>query len=1419
MTNGGFESPLYDRAPFYGYAPANADWAWSGMAGVQRNGSGLGAAGAPAGAQTAFLQGSSTAGNQGALAQNVTLAAGTYKVTFAASQRATGAGVPIQIEMDGTALGAPIVPAGTSFANYASAPFKVNADGSTYRLRFSTDSTSGVAMSLIDAIAIEAVPYVSGGGFETPVTDRSPFYGYTPASSGWTWDGMAGIQRNGSLGANAPEGVQTAFLQGGSNPGVFSQFLFFPAGSYQIKFKAAQRGTGNGVPIQVSVDNNSSFSGPVSPSSTAFATYATSGFGVTAGNHLLKFSTPSTSGVSMSLIDDITVEPVGAAPVVLPTPWAPAAPTGLAASFEGDQVTLTWNAVGNHPTYGTPLYKVKRGTAPGGPYATLAPAPAVTTLTDRVAIGPTYYYRVYAYNAANSGADSSEVSVTPLAAPATPTLSGAVTADGKVSLSWNGDANATRYTLDRYDGNSQLQQFVNLTGQSFVDNTVTLGQTYRYRLTGFNQSVSGPVSNEVIVRALVPPAKPTLSGTATPDGKVSLSWNGDANATRYTLDRYDSNSQLRQFINLTGQAFVDNTVTPGQTYRYFLTGFNQDATSPVSNEVVVTLLVPPAKPTLYGTATTDGKVRLDWNGDANATRYTLDRYDSNSQLQQFVNLTGQSYEDRSVSLGQTYRYFLTGFNQSVSGSTSNDVVVTAKALVPPAKPTLQATVTADGNVRLDWNGDANATRYTLDRYDSNSQLQQFVNLTGQSFVDNTVTLGQTYRYRLTGFNYSVMGPVSNEVVVTVVVPAPTPVPTAVPTPTPTVVPTPTPTVVPTPVPTVAPTPVPTAVPTPTPTAVPTPVPTAVPTPVPTAVPTPRPTSVAPSHGVDLSIEALTNPAQGEIGVDFYFPDEQQADFSIASRPGAATFRVTLRNTGNATDNFRLSGRGDAPGWKVSYFDSGMPTGGADISAQVKSNTYPVSGLGSLNSRSFRVVMTLDATVPISNGTNNGAYPVPISAYAEDASFVRDQVTAKSIVESAPPPSPVPDYKVDAAVRVASQIAYVGEKAYSPTVQAVSGVASSSTAAVYNLKVTNRGTTADNFQVKLPVVSGWSLSLYDALDGGTNVISAAQQNSGFETGSLAPSKFREFRIEVKPTAGITAPLSIQATVAFVANANINDVCTLNTTVGTVAAKPVVSFALLNGGEARACAGGIDNALHQITLTLHASSNGADLKNTSVELSFENNIGHNYSTTGGDDFRHKAKIRDPNNPAIPPQEILTLVTDGNGNIPLTVLSSDVISQMRLIARIQNATVGGINCEFAAVTSKRGVPDPTVGEYPNWQDDDNGWTCNVSNLVQQGDTVEGKVYIKCKDGAGVLQPVVGHKIKVFVKSAGLGGDNAVYDPDEMLAYLGFIGGSGTVQSSVEVTTIADGSATFSLKANAGAETLRRLNFGGEDQSQWRN
>ncbi len=89
---------------------------------------------------------------------------------------------------------------------------------------------------------------------------------------------------------------------------------------------------------------------------------------------------------------------------------APTAPTNLLAAAANQLVTLSWS-----PSATATGYLVKRATTSGGTYTTVASL-AVTNYSDTaVANGTAYFYVVSAFNGGGEGANSGEVSATPLA--------------------------------------------------------------------------------------------------------------------------------------------------------------------------------------------------------------------------------------------------------------------------------------------------------------------------------------------------------------------------------------------------------------------------------------------------------------------------------------------------------------------------------------------------------------------------------------------------------------------------------------------------------------------------------------------------------------------------------------------------------------------------------------------------------------------------------------------------------------------------------------------------------------------------------------------------------------------------------------------------------------------------------------------
>lgn len=161
-------------------------------------------------------------------------------------------------------------------------------------------------------------PLMQNGSFETPSVAAAftlNSYQYNPSGGGWTFNGYSGIQANGSAwnGASAPDGVQTAFLQGYPSQGgaadlgsIAQSVNFTSTGSYVLSFQAARR-EGSLQPLSFSVDGVQ-IGGLLTPASSSFGPLTTPSFSIrTAGRHTITLSATDNSGDKSTFIDKVSL--------------------------------------------------------------------------------------------------------------------------------------------------------------------------------------------------------------------------------------------------------------------------------------------------------------------------------------------------------------------------------------------------------------------------------------------------------------------------------------------------------------------------------------------------------------------------------------------------------------------------------------------------------------------------------------------------------------------------------------------------------------------------------------------------------------------------------------------------------------------------------------------------------------------------------------------------------------------------------------------------------------------------------------------------------------------------------------------------------------------------------------------------------
>ena len=191
--------------------------------------------------------------------------------------------------------------------------------------------------------------------------------------------------------------------------------------------------TGIGTPKWLKlVRSGTSFSGYYSTNGTSWIQLGTA-VTIPLSNDMLAgiaVSAVNNSALNTSTIDNVSLTGFG----------SPVTPTGLTASQLLGGINLQWNA-----TNLTTSYAIKRATASGGPYTTIATSP-VNSFTDlSVANRTTYYYVVSALNALGESGNSGQASAT---SNSLPLPTGWLDKDiGSVGLAGNADYENGAFTV------------------------------------------------------------------------------------------------------------------------------------------------------------------------------------------------------------------------------------------------------------------------------------------------------------------------------------------------------------------------------------------------------------------------------------------------------------------------------------------------------------------------------------------------------------------------------------------------------------------------------------------------------------------------------------------------------------------------------------------------------------------------------------------------------------------------------------------------------------------------------------------------------------------------------------------------------------------------------------------------------------
>ncbi len=468
-----------------------------------------------------------------------------------------------------------------------------------------------------------------------------------------------------------------------------------------------------------------------------------------------------------SYTEGLWSSPVQAAP----THETASSPSGLTSTPGDGKVDLSWStpstdggaAIDHFTIYqnDTSLVNVTDNSA------------TITGLKNNVS----YSFAVSAHNYVGSSPRSNAILATPYTFPDAPTGLAVAIGNGQVTLSWNAPL---------FDGGRDIDYYIvhqdgvalpyHLTGPSTIISGLNNSQTYSFTVSAHNRAGIGPQSTEVTAvpspGKAVPDAPTGL--VATPgNAEVSLVWIAPSNNGGAPIDYYQVyvDGIIRSEHYLTTSTTITG-LTNDQQYIFTIVAHNSVGEGSKSSATAVTptaMTKVPGIPTGLTAMPGNTQISLVWTAPNDTGGAYIDYYVLYQDGLEISHTTTTSETVIGLTNGQSYNYTVAAHNSVGLGLPSSYTVASPSKTVPTEPLDVKAVSVDSGTaIELTWSEPMNDGGYALSSYSifrsENSggiELLTSIDPTVHLYVDRSVTLGESYRYRVQAINQLGGSPLSS----------------------------------------------------------------------------------------------------------------------------------------------------------------------------------------------------------------------------------------------------------------------------------------------------------------------------------------------------------------------------------------------------------------------------------------------------------------------------------------------------------------------------------------------------------------------------------------------------------------------------------------------------------------------------------
>jgi fibronectin type 3 domain-containing protein len=397
-------------------------------------------------------------------------------------------------------------------------------------------------------------------------------------------------------------------------------------------------------------------------------------------------------------------------------------------------------------------------------------------IDSTVAGNTAYRYRLRAFG--NGASDYTAIAAAATTPPNAATdLVATPISDTRIDLTWTDNTptdslwNETSFEVYRCEGvactptSGDFHVSIGRDTTFFSDSLLTPGSEFTYYVQAVNLASVAAPSNTATAATTVPAIPTSLTDSTVSATAVLLSWADNAvNEDGYEIEICTGLGCTDFAPTDTAAAdavsFEYDGLTSGVTYQFRIRGFNATGSSGYSNIVSAQSDVPPAPNSMFGQIISPTQVNLSWSDNAeNETAYIVERCDgtgcSTFAVIDSLAADTEAVQDATIAIDTIYTYRVRASN--AAGASPYTLDFTVSTYRPQTPATLVAVPISATRVDLTWTDVAvNDTVIIVERC-LGFGCSVFTDIdslapTSVAYSDTTVTVNNTYNYRLRAEN-------------------------------------------------------------------------------------------------------------------------------------------------------------------------------------------------------------------------------------------------------------------------------------------------------------------------------------------------------------------------------------------------------------------------------------------------------------------------------------------------------------------------------------------------------------------------------------------------------------------------------------------------------------------------------------------